>query len=53
MKRFFALAVIVTLILASCGKADVIIRTDIENTRSPAPEMTTVATALTAANRAT
>lgn len=49
MKRFFMLLTISLLLLASCGKADVIIRTDIENTRFSAPEMTTAATALTAA----
>ena len=49
MKRFFALLTTALILLASCGKADVIIRTDLENTRVPAPEMTTVVTTMTAA----
>ena len=49
MKRFFALVVIVVFILVSCGKADVIIRTDLENTRSSALTRATSDTALTAA----
>ena len=49
MKRFFALVVIAVFILVSCGKADVIIRTDLENTRSSALPRETTETSLTAA----
>lgn len=49
MKRFFALAVITVFILVSCGKADVIIRTDLDVTRLSVCDMTTEETSLTAA----
>lgn len=49
MKKFFALMIVVILLLVSCGKADVIIRTDLENTRSSALSMTTSDTSMTAA----
>ena len=52
MKRFFAVIAAVVLLLVSCGKADVIIRTDLDNTRSSAPTRETVSTALTAATNA-
>ena len=52
MKRFFASVIVILLLLVSCGKADVIIRTDLENTRSSAPTRETTSTVLTAATNA-
>lgn len=49
MKRFFAIVAAVVFLLVSCGKADVMIRTDLENTRSFAPTRETTETSLTAA----
>ena len=50
MKRTFALIFVLAALLSSCGKADVIIRTDLENTRASAYTTATeepVATAAT------
>ena len=52
MKRLFASVIVILLLLVSCGKADVIIRTDLENTRSSAPTRETTSTVLTAATNA-
>ncbi len=49
MKRFFALLAATFVLLASCGKADVVIRTDLENTRGSAYSMTEATTVMTAA----
>lgn len=49
MKRFAALLTVALILLVSCGKADVTIRTDLENTRAFAPEMTSATTVMTAA----
>ena len=49
MKRFFAFVIVILLLLVSCGKADVIIRTDLDSTRSSALTMATSDTSLTAA----
>lgn len=49
MKRFFAIVSVVLLILTSCGKADVVIRTDLENTRPSAITTETTVTSMTAA----
>lgn len=49
MKRFFALVIVIIAAFVSCGKADVIIRTDLENTRPSALTRATSETAPTAA----
>ena len=49
MKKFFALAAAITIFLASCGKADVVINTNLENTRGSAYAMTEATTDMTAA----
>ena len=53
MKKLLLIVLILTLLMASCGKADVVIRTDLSNTRSSAyipKEETTAATAATSEN---
>jgi|GEM_PF-1454032 len=49
MKRLFALTAALFVLLASCSKADVVIRTDLTNTRSSAYSITEASTAMTAA----
>ena len=49
MKRFFAIVAAVVFLLVSCGKADVMIRTDLENTRPSALTREATSTVMTAA----
>lgn len=49
MKRIFVLFFLAVVFLSSCEKADIIIRTDLENTRSSLPTVEITEPVMTAA----
>lgn len=49
MKRYIVIAIIIAMLLSSCQKADIVIRTDLENTRPSMATSETEVSVMTAA----